>query len=693
MAVVSDNFSRPNGTLGANWGPVNVNTAEGMLNSRTGGILINNDGYGPINAGGGDTNSYYKGTSFQNDQLATAVVKTVAGYTSTISISAATQSGGNTTYTYTLTGGNALINPQYMLISGMQHSQNNGTFTITTFGVGTFTVTNASGITEVGSSGLGVSPSDSGAGVMIRSTPDGQNGYFFHVGTNSFSGAGRRSYYELWKIVNGFGTDLGNADDTGIALVLPSVGASITISACGSTITAYYNGSQIYQVTDTSLAAGFPGITSWSMNGPDEYIWADWTLVVDPPGNNGSSYNNFQAADSNFTLTSLASDTLTESEVTASDPFTYSNGDLHTENANWVYTAGSFQVSSDKVFSSSATISGAYLSGQVWPNDQYSEVTAVVGGTAATQNTGPAVRVSSSANTYYCIQYANNLLAISKQVAGTFTQLVSGGTFPTTGQTVRLQVMGTTLTAFVNGVSQLTHTDASIASGTPGIFGVANATTNGFSSWDASGLAFPSQFTQTAGMWLTSANGAYANTVDGSNWAIAYQNTVSWPAAQYSQATLSNQDASHHAFGPAVYVSSSADTFYIFCNSNNSANIYSVVAGTATLIGSTATTFTNGDVYLLEIYPLPLGNNYLVGLVNGKVAVQVVDDSITSGSAGFASFMAGGTANKNISNWSGGSLTSINPLIGGNLLLGGVIFDYDSVTGAILAESQLGTDA
>jgi hypothetical protein len=75
--------------------------------------------------------------------------------TSVVVITAAAISGSNTTYTYTLTSGSVLSVSDTVVITGMTNSGNNGTFIITGFGSGTFTVTNSSGVNETGSSGIG----------------------------------------------------------------------------------------------------------------------------------------------------------------------------------------------------------------------------------------------------------------------------------------------------------------------------------------------------------------------------------------------------------------------------------------------------------------------------------------------------------------------------------------------------------
>jgi len=78
------------------------------------------------------------------------------GQSPTVDISAALLNGSNTTYTYTVVSGLPLKIGMSIAISGMANPGNNGTFTITALGAGTFTVINASGVTANNQAGSGV---------------------------------------------------------------------------------------------------------------------------------------------------------------------------------------------------------------------------------------------------------------------------------------------------------------------------------------------------------------------------------------------------------------------------------------------------------------------------------------------------------------------------------------------------------
>lgn len=73
----------------------------------------------------------------------------------TLNITAASQNGANTTYTYTLTAGQGLQLDAKVTIQGMGNAGNNGTFAVGALANGTFTVLNPSGSTATNQTGMG----------------------------------------------------------------------------------------------------------------------------------------------------------------------------------------------------------------------------------------------------------------------------------------------------------------------------------------------------------------------------------------------------------------------------------------------------------------------------------------------------------------------------------------------------------
>ena len=78
-----------------------------------------------------------------------------AAQPATLRISAATQSGSNTTYSYTLLSGPALRVGMTVVVQNMGDSADDGTFIVAALGEGTFTVVNSLGVTATGQSGNG----------------------------------------------------------------------------------------------------------------------------------------------------------------------------------------------------------------------------------------------------------------------------------------------------------------------------------------------------------------------------------------------------------------------------------------------------------------------------------------------------------------------------------------------------------
>jgi hypothetical protein len=707
---VTDNFARADGVLGPNWsGPytsLNSGLGEGAVG--IGGILINNQGFGPINAHGGDSYALWAGgQTFANDQYAKAVVKTVAPYTAVLNITACTSSGGNSTYTYTVASGNAATPISggflYVKISGMQNSGNNGTFTATTFGSGTFTVANATpGANESGSTGTGICASDAGAGVVVRGTTDGKNCYFFHYGTNSYSGDGRVGYHELWKQVNGVFTIL-NASTAAITS-LPNIGDVVALYASGTKLTAVINNVIITQVTDSSLASGIPGIYSWSVAGPNEYNWSNWGnsgVMGDTPGNNGTTYNAWEGGDFTGPYTQLASDTFLEGTAltqVVSDNFTRANGAL---GANWVASAGTMQIASNKAEAGSvnARCSAYWGGGQTFNNDQYAEVTiAAINGTCLG---GPQVRSSNSGihgttgETGYILLIPKTGTSGSLQVqriinnAGATTISTIAGITPSIGDTFRISAVGTTITIYQNGISKGSVTDSNITTGLPGIFCFAptgNAVTDcQFSNWAAGGTGAPSTFTSRANQnWMSNAsNGISPNVTDASNVSQLWQNTVTWPDNQYAEAILTGNGAT---CGPGVRISTSSDTGYAMIFGVGSLlKLVKVSAGTISTLQSVAYTFNSGDTLRIEVV-----GDIIYGKLNGTI-VMAFDDSasspITSGKAGMLAF--GVSATSTFKTWKAGQIGGFGisgsaGAVGANVAWSG----GPSIDGSVISDSS-----
>ena len=182
----------------------------------------------------------------------------------------------------------------------------------------------------------------------------------------------------------------------------------------------------------------------------------------------------------------------------ASDAFPYANGDLHTANANWVYSVGSFLVSSNKCYAN-ANPCLAYRSDVGVQTDQYADFTCVITVASGTQNCGPAVRVQPGATSGYYVQLGSDQTQLTRNVTGTNTALATVATgYFATGDVCRLAIVGNALTVYKNGMALPGFTgivDTTFASGYLGMFGAAALTDNGASVWAGGTVS------NTQGIW------------------------------------------------------------------------------------------------------------------------------------------------------------------------------------------------
>jgi hypothetical protein len=169
-----------------------------------------------------------------------------------MSISAVSMSGTNATYTYSGLTGLALAVGRALTITGMTNAANNGVKIITALGSGTFTVVNASGVTESGSTGA----------VTAQSTVPGANAYAYEIWTPN---DGLQNFYVKVEYGN-----VGTAAVPNIRLTLSSstTGAGV---ASGFIVGSYTTAPNSFTVPSTTTqyecnfsgAAGRIGVMMW----------------------------------------------------------------------------------------------------------------------------------------------------------------------------------------------------------------------------------------------------------------------------------------------------------------------------------------------------------------------------------------------------------------------------------------------
>lgn len=171
----------------------------------------------------------------------------------------------------------------------------------------------------------------------------------------------------------------------------------------------------------------------------------------------------------------------------ASDAFTGTGG--ASLGSNWTAISGTFALYSDGACpTAGGTECGSGWNADTPDNDQYAETVLGAGGSGV--YAGPAVRVSSSAATYYGFytRIAGNTYYF-KMVAGSYTDLTSLAAISrSAGDTLRIEISGTSITCKANGATEKTLTDNSISSGRVGITGYSSGSTNMLDSWAGGNL-------------------------------------------------------------------------------------------------------------------------------------------------------------------------------------------------------------
>jgi hypothetical protein len=144
---------------------------------------------------------------------------------------------------------------------------------------------------------------------------------------------------------------------------------------------------------------------------------------------------------------------------------------------NWTTSNGAIALkilSNQLTFASDFDASANY-SATTFSNDQYSQVKLSNASGSGATGFGVTVRQSTSANTRYRVtadSAASNNIQLGKEVNNVYSNLTGWPRTATVanGDTLRLEVQGTTLRVYINGVQVgADTTDSSIASGYPGI--------------------------------------------------------------------------------------------------------------------------------------------------------------------------------------------------------------------------------
>lgn len=175
----------------------------------------------------------------------------------------------------------------------------------------------------------------------------------------------------------------------------------------------------------------------------------------------------------------------------ASDTFTAADSTgLEVYNTSWSEMGGanSFRINTNAVYPSGANDFGARWNADTFNDNQYAQLTIVA--ISVGPMIGPAVRCSSSANSYYEFYSDSGSSQVAKMVAGTWTQLGSNGAAAAVGNVLRIEADGTTITPKVDGSTSGigVQTDSALTSGYGGLGGYDAGTGMRGDNWEAGNL-------------------------------------------------------------------------------------------------------------------------------------------------------------------------------------------------------------
>lgn len=170
----------------------------------------------------------------------------------------------------------------------------------------------------------------------------------------------------------------------------------------------------------------------------------------------------------------------------ATDNFNRANGGL---GANWSTPTGgsALAITSNAVYRGSVAYCMQYWNADAFANDHYSECTI---STSAYQVMGPAVRMQSGSSDCYFLfaSVGGTTVAIGYMLNKAYNStLASFNVGFANGALLRLQAVGSTLTAFVDGNNVGNVTDTNLASGYPGLHNASGV--GSLDNWQADDVA------------------------------------------------------------------------------------------------------------------------------------------------------------------------------------------------------------
>ena len=426
-------------------------------------------------------------------------------------------------------------------------------------------------------------------------------------------------------------------------------GTQLELTAVGSAITLYENGTKVLSATDSGITGGAPGIMaygnaeagSWSGgdaatssysvggtvsglsgtvvlqdNGGDNVsVSANGSFTFPTSLASGASYNitvksypsgqtctvaNGSGTVASASVTNVAvSCTASSSATSASDNFARADGSL---GPNWTdISDGGLAISSGSVIGTVGSVTGDAWTADSFGGDQFSQVAVTSTQLSGGQWIGPAVRVQNSGQDAYVGFYYWNFgspeLMLFKRSGGGWAQI--SGAFSVSplpaGTQLELTAVGSAITLYENGTKVLSATDSGITGGAPGIMAYGNAEAGSWSGGDAATSSYSVGGTVSglSGTVVLQDNG-------GDNVSVSANGSFTFPTslasgAGYNVTVMTNPSGQTCtvANGSGTVASASVTNVAVSCTNNSTGGSFSV-GGTASGLSGTVVLQDNG---------------------------------------------------------------------------------------------------
>jgi hypothetical protein len=445
-------------------------------------------------------------------------------------------------------------------------------------------------------------PANSASGILARYV-DADNNYWLRLHQSSL--------VQLYKKVNGVTTLLQEAP----AFVNSNEWYELTLECKGSALTGYVDGVQKIFVIDDSLDNGCVGVKSYQQS-----FSVDELKVYEAP---------------------VFSDSFEEGD-----------------SPEWTSVDGTWSVIQDSTDvykqTSHGTTSTSIAGDSSWTDYV---VTALVKANELPANSASGVlaRYVDADNNYWLRLHQSGSVQLYKKVNGVTTLLQESATPVRNGKwyALTLEVNGTQLTGYVDGVQKLSISDSSLENGCLGVksyqqsFSVDEVKAYNLSSNQPTNPEDPvfdenfesgnfDEWTHEDGSWdiVQDGTNVYKQMSAGTT-ALSFVGDTAWADYTVEAKVKANELPVYSASGIMARYVDANNNYWLRLHQSGLVQLYKKVGGVTTLLQEASLQVQHNKWYTLK---LELNGNQLKGYVDGVLKISTTDNSLTNGCIGVKSY-------------------------------------------------------